>query len=99
MLGAMNHRYCILLALGSYLEEWVEMGDGCLSEFLFCGDGQDPMSLNSSCYDVLRKHIIDSREFCWVREDGCLGAHSFKKFGATHPCHCGCLKDDVDVCA
>eukprot|EP00957_Ditylum_brightwellii_P150043 11426899-Ditylum_brightwellii.AAC.1 len=43
MLGAMDYQYCILLALRGYLEEWVEMGDGHLAEFLFCGDGQDPM--------------------------------------------------------
>eukprot|EP00957_Ditylum_brightwellii_P127144 9694381-Ditylum_brightwellii.AAC.1 len=86
MLGAMDYRYCILLALGNFLEEWVEMGDVYLTEFL-----------NSSCYDMLKKHVLDSREFCQVREDGCLEHHSFKKFGVTHPCCCGFLKDDVDV--
>eukprot|EP00957_Ditylum_brightwellii_P174668 13299560-Ditylum_brightwellii.AAC.1 len=55
------------------------------------------MSLSNSCYDALKKHIIDNREFCRMREDGCLGGHFFKKFGATHPCRCGCLKNDVDV--
>eukprot|EP00957_Ditylum_brightwellii_P193720 14751870-Ditylum_brightwellii.AAC.1 len=60
MLGTMYYWYCILLAVGSFLEDWVEMGNGCLTEFLFCGDGQDPMSLNSSCYDILKKHIIDN---------------------------------------
>eukprot|EP00957_Ditylum_brightwellii_P188398 14342356-Ditylum_brightwellii.AAC.1 len=66
MMGAMDYRYCILLVLGSFIQEWVEMV---------------PMSLNSSCYDILKKHVIDGGEFCHVRVDGCLGTHSFKKFG------------------
>eukprot|EP00957_Ditylum_brightwellii_P112120 8549158-Ditylum_brightwellii.AAC.1 len=57
------------------------MSDDRLSEFLFRGDGQDPMSLNSSCYDVLKKHIIDSREFCQVREDSAWGPTPSRSLG------------------
>ena len=93
----MDARYCVLLALATYLEEWIEDGDGQLTDYLFCDEGQTPEVLNRSAYQSLKKKVIDSSEFISVREDGCLGSHSFKKSGATHPRRCSCFKDDVDT--
>eukprot|EP00957_Ditylum_brightwellii_P197124 15018273-Ditylum_brightwellii.AAC.2 len=65
--------------------------------FLFCNEGQTPEVLNRSAYATLKTKVIDNLEFLCVREDRCLGAHSFKKSGVTHPCHWSCFKDDVDA--
>eukprot|EP00957_Ditylum_brightwellii_P037381 2829213-Ditylum_brightwellii.AAC.1 len=46
IMGAMNTCYCILLALSTYLEEWIEEGDGQLTDYLFCDEGQTPEALN-----------------------------------------------------
>eukprot|EP00957_Ditylum_brightwellii_P150552 11464361-Ditylum_brightwellii.AAC.1 len=85
------------MALSAYLEEWIEEGDGKLTDYLFCDKEQTPEAFNMSAYTALKTKVIDSRELVCMRQDECLGAHSFKKSGATHP-HCSsCFKDDVDA--
>eukprot|EP00957_Ditylum_brightwellii_P021317 1607629-Ditylum_brightwellii.AAC.1 len=93
----MDTCYCILLAISAYLEEWIEEGDGQLMNYLFCDERQTPEALNRSAYQSLKTKVVNSRDFIYVRQDGCLGAHSFKKSGATNPCCCSCFKDDVDA--
>eukprot|EP00957_Ditylum_brightwellii_P044547 3378438-Ditylum_brightwellii.AAC.2 len=97
ILGAMDACYCVLLALSAYLEEWIEEGDRQLMGHLFCDEGQTPDALNRSTYRALKTKVIDSREFICMRQARRIGAHSFKKSGATHPCHCSCFEDDVDA--
>eukprot|EP00957_Ditylum_brightwellii_P163830 12472171-Ditylum_brightwellii.AAC.1 len=58
---------------------------------------QDPKTLNKAACNALKRNVINSPAFFCVREDGCLGAHSFKKSGVTQPCKCSCFKDDVDT--
>eukprot|EP00957_Ditylum_brightwellii_P145424 11074202-Ditylum_brightwellii.AAC.1 len=93
----MDDRYCVLLAISAYLEEWIEEGDEQLMNYLLCGEGQTPEALNRSTYGALKTKVIDSREFICMRQDGYLDAHSFKKSRATHPCCCSCFKDDNDA--
>eukprot|EP00957_Ditylum_brightwellii_P085840 6529666-Ditylum_brightwellii.AAC.1 len=59
--------------------------------------GQTLEALNRSVYMALKVKVINNLEFLCVREDGCLGAYSFKKSEATHPHCCSCFKDDVDA--
>eukprot|EP00957_Ditylum_brightwellii_P057958 4394556-Ditylum_brightwellii.AAC.1 len=99
ILSAMDAHYCVLLVLSAYLEEWIEEGDRQLTDYLFCDEGQTLEALSRSAYRALKMKVIDSREFIHMRQDGCLGAHSFKKSGATHPCCCSCFKDDIDTIA
>eukprot|EP00957_Ditylum_brightwellii_P184204 14030648-Ditylum_brightwellii.AAC.2 len=97
ILGAMDTHYCVLLALSVYLEEWIEEGDGQLMDYLFCYEWQTPEALNRSAYQSLKMKVIDSKEFICMRQDGCIGAHSFKKSGTTYPCCCSCFKEDADA--
>jgi len=40
ILGAMDACYCVLLALATFLEEWIEDGDGQLTDYLFVMRGR-----------------------------------------------------------
>eukprot|EP00957_Ditylum_brightwellii_P150568 11465294-Ditylum_brightwellii.AAC.1 len=66
MLGGRDARYCILLAVVSFLEESISFGDGCLGEYLFGAPDQNPKSLNTVCYDALKRHVLENDEFVRV---------------------------------
>eukprot|EP00957_Ditylum_brightwellii_P166155 12649600-Ditylum_brightwellii.AAC.1 len=68
VLRAMNAKYCILLALESFLEKNISFWDGQLGEYLFGSPDQKPESLNSNCCDgwkfgdpQLQKDDVDIR--------------------------------------
>jgi hypothetical protein len=101
MLGAMNPRYCILLALGIFLEVWIESGEGVLGDYLFCvaeGDPEDVKkqieAAKSNAYSALFR-TLRGNEFHKLKE-GPLGTHSIRKYASTTPRRSGCTKDDVD---
>eukprot|EP00957_Ditylum_brightwellii_P138896 10586866-Ditylum_brightwellii.AAC.1 len=62
----MGARYCILLAVASFLEESISFGDGHLGEYLFGTQDQDPKSLNTNCYDAPKWHVLENDEFVRV---------------------------------
>jgi len=93
LLGAMDSRYCILLALGIYLEVWLAEGKG-LTPFLF-GSSEDPKATVRSISGNLSKIWNDAK---FVRlQPGPLGTHSLRKFAATKARRAGCSRDDVDA--
>jgi hypothetical protein len=101
MLGAVNPRYCILLALGIFLEVWIESGEGVLDNYIFCVAEGDPKEVKkqieaakSNAYSALF-HTLGCNEFHKLKE-GPLGTHSIQKYTSTTPHRSGCTKDDVD---
>ena len=94
VVGCMDVRYCVLLALGIYLESWYRFGKGGgLNNFLF-GFSDKPKRTKDFISDVLRK-IWNSPSFK-PQALGPLGTHSLRKYPATYARRNGCSKDDVD---
>ena len=93
ILGSMDRRYCILLALGIFLEVWTEAGDGLANPYLF-GNTGNPETTKTRLYEIL-KNVWDSNEFERLAE-GPIGTHSLRKFPSTQARRNGCSKDDVD---
>ena len=93
LLGSMDSRYCILVALGIYLELWLEDGGGATNEFVFG---------HAANAKTTKKYIADALAEVWkdpgfVRiVEGFLGSHSLRKYPATKARRSGCSKDDVD---
>jgi hypothetical protein len=94
VIGAMDRRYCILLALGIYLEVWMESEIGAANQYLF-GHADNAETTKKFVSDVLSKDVWDAPGFHRVVE-GPLGTHSVRKFPTTHARRNGCSKDDVD---
>lgn len=73
LIGSMDRRYCILLALAIYLEVWTKAGDGLVNPYLFGNTGHRETT-KSRIYGILRA-VWDSNEFVKVL-DGSIGMHS-----------------------
>ena len=56
ILGCMDHRYCVLLALGIYLKIWISTGIGNANNFLF-GVSDNPERTKSLVYNTLKKSV------------------------------------------
>jgi hypothetical protein len=41
----MNTKYCVLLGLSLFLEQWIRNGDGATSQWLFCDGTTDETSI------------------------------------------------------
>jgi HEPN domain-containing protein len=93
LLGSMDPKYCILLALGIFLEVWTEAGEGLANDYLF-GNTGNPQTSKGRISDIL-KSVWDLDAFERV-VDGPVGTHSLRKFASTHARRSGCSKDDVD---
>jgi hypothetical protein len=93
LLGSMDRRYCVLLALGIFLETSCEAGLGLGNEYLF-GDTGIPARTKNAIYKTL-KEVWGKPEFNRLAL-GPLGTHSTRKLPATRARRCGCSKDDVD---
>jgi hypothetical protein len=94
LLGAMDTDYCILLALGIYLEVWTESQAGADNRYIF-GDSEDAKTTKNFTYNAL-KSVWDSPEFQRLAE-GLLGTHSNRKYPYTYARRNGMPKDDVDT--
>jgi hypothetical protein len=94
MLAAMDPRYCVQLAFAIFLEVWIESGDGCLGDYVFCEAGSEPETAKANAYTALY-NVLDGNEFHKLKA-GPLGTHSIRKYGATTARRNGCSKDDVD---
>lgn len=93
VLGAMDFRYCVLLALGMYLEVWHQARRGAQKPFLF-GSSDNPQRTKDYIYHTLSK-LWDSPDFVPMAE-GKVGTHSFRKFPSTYARRNGASQDDVE---
>ena len=93
LLGSNNPTYCILLALGLFLEVWLAAGQALGTPFLFG---------HAASAKTNKKYISDQFKACWddprfVRlAAGPLGPPSNRKFPATLSRRSGCSRDDTD---
>jgi hypothetical protein len=106
LIGSMNTKYCVLLGLSLFLEQWIRDGDGATSQWLFCDGTTDETSTtkqqnneakkaNGKFRNIL-KTIIDSDTFIRDPSKGRLGSHSIRKIAATMCRQRGVPKDDID---
>ena len=93
LLGSDNPRYCVLLALGLHLEEWLATPAGVASPYLF-GRSNNPKTTARRIYSILRQ-VFESDDFNSTAI-GNLGTHSFRKYATTYARRNGCSKDDAD---
>jgi hypothetical protein len=95
LLGSMDRRCCILLALGIFLEAWCEAalgrGNGCL----FGETGVAKCAQGTIC--KILKEVWGKSEFACLTL-GPLGTHSARNSFATRARRCGCSKDNVNFC-
>lgn len=95
--GSMDTKYCVLIALGIYLEVWCEVGDGLASPYLF-GRSNDPDRNKAFIANKLKRHIWDATNDLgnsMMDASDLLGTHSLRKFSTTYAMRNGCSKDDV----
>ena len=93
LLGSDNPRYCVLLALGLHLEEWLATPAGVALPYLF-GRSNNPKTAARRIYSILRQ-VFESDDFNSTAI-GNLGTHSFRKYATTYARRNGCSKDDAD---
>jgi hypothetical protein len=95
LLGAMDRRYCILLALAVYLEVWIGSGQGMVGSLIFNTSEDDPVRSKKSVAEILRLEVFNNPNFVRMKP-GPLGTHSLRKLPSTHSRRSGCSRDDVD---
>jgi hypothetical protein len=72
-LGAIDPRYCILLAFGIFLEVWIESGEGHLGDYGFVEARGDPEAAKVNAYNALF-NVLGCNEFHKLKV-GPLGTH------------------------
>ena len=105
LLPDMDPRTCVYLSLAVYLENWLQHGNGCLSQWLFI-DGSTSSSSphkeqdkeanrGKSAYARALKKAIEDPHF--ERDDDAkLGSHSIRKSACTKARENCCPRDDLD---
>ena len=100
--GAMDTRYCVLLALAMHLEVWFASPEGStpVNDFIFGIGGEDkdkgPARTKTTIYNCLRNYVFKHEDFRHDEVAGPLGTHSFRKLPASLARKKGCSRDDVD---
>jgi hypothetical protein len=97
LFGSGDHRYCVLLALGLYLELYIERGDGLLATHVFVEPGATPARVNHACYNAIKTHVFDSPQFVKANVTGKLGTHSLRKLPTTHAANSSCSPDEINT--
>lgn len=97
LLGAMDPKFCILLTLGLYLEEYLRQHPN--ARYLFTErDGRNAVkNLRSTFRQRLEKVVWVDEEFdalVDVDDEEGIGTHSYRKFPTTYAC--GANPDEVD---
>jgi len=82
LLGLADHHYCILLALGLYLEMWIAGGEGQHSQHVFVAQNETPEQVKNACYSAIKTYAFDAKDFVRAQE-GPIGTHSLCKLPAT----------------
>ena len=80
LIGSLDRRYCILLALGIYLEAWGEAALGFANPYL-SGESGIPKRTKGTIYKIL-KEVWGLADFTRLAL-GPLGIHSTWKLPAT----------------
>ena len=105
LLPGMDPKTCVYLSLASFLEKWLQYGDGNLSQWLFCegsttnesptADQDKDVNCGKQAYAQALKRVIDSPAFPKA-DDERLGSHSIWKAAATKPQEKETPKDNID---
>ena len=93
IMGAMNSKYCVELALALYLEKWIGDGEGTVSQWVFANgtttaadktEDQDKVAgrIRSLFGRYLKKAVLDNEDFN-QEVSGNLGTHSIPKIATT----------------
>jgi len=107
ILGSMNSKICLVLALALYLEKWLRLGNGVTSQWVFAEgttiesddiEDQDNEALNckQNYTNAIREGILQNDSFVRSAQSGNLGSHSVKKYATTVCRRGGVGKDDID---
>ena len=102
LFGSWDVDYCILLALGLYLELWISNGTGRLGELLFSDEmdlhgRQHVIKLKNRYQSVLMKSVFSHPTFL-AHSTGqkIFGSHSIRKYPSTFARSNGCTSDEID---
>lgn len=96
LFGAMNPDFCVLVALGVYMEAWMETGNGVQSRYLFSEEIDDNAPTRAkNLMQKIYKEATTNPNFRALKP-GLLGTHSNRKFPSTFARRNGCSKEDVD---
>jgi hypothetical protein len=100
LIGSMDRRHCILLALGLFLEVRCEAALGLGNKHLFGESGILKRAKGTICKILnvckILNEVCGKAEFVRLVPEP-LGTHRIWKSPATHDRHCGCSKDDTCV--
>ena len=102
LFGAMDTRYCPILALAIHLEWWFATSTGSTptNPFVFGLGGEDPEKgpdrTKTTVYSILKRFVFTNPSFQSILKQP-IGTHSFRKFPATRARKKGASKDDVDA--
>ena len=103
LLGSMDTEYCLLLALSTYLESWLNTGGGKSSIFLFSEDRnvkKTPEKLKTWYSNNLSSLLFNNDAFfdnSGSQRTDKLGSHSLRKYPATWASRNDCSADEIDV--
>jgi hypothetical protein len=102
LLGVMDTDFCVLLALGTYLETFLPKQVAGGHQFLF-GDSDaddEPIRVNERYQRVLRHEIWKHAEMVEISKHikgGGLGTHSIRKFPCTWAAKHGVSQDHTEI--
>ena len=106
LLPSIDSTTCVYLHLALWLEWWIQLGDGSLSQWLFVdgnttktsptGDQDKEAVAGKKLYSVAISKASKSDTFVRCEATGNLGSHSIRKLGASESRRRGVPKDDVD---
>ena len=101
--GAMDPKFCVLMAIGIHLEHGLSSGrlGGGNDEILEDAEEDQRESpllfgINKTTASRKLKSVVHDPSFP-TTEPGLLGTHSLRKFPATYARRNGCGRDDLDV--
>jgi hypothetical protein len=107
MLGSLNHKCCVYISLGLWLELSIRQNvQAMISPYLFafspdCSVPRGGQRAKDMVQTIYRQRVFMRPEFLLLDEDtgrvGPLGSHSIRKFSSTHMRRCGCSKDEKDI--
>ena len=103
-LGADDPDFCLLLALGFYLELWLIDGVGSRAQLLFsdevveAGNRSNVGRLKERYKHRLTSSVFSHPDFISIsRGRSKLGSHSIRKYPATYARSNGCSIDEIDI--
>lgn len=100
ILGAMDPRFCILLNLANYLEEYLRLFPD--AKYLFTDKDTEtaPKNLIAQYRGRLEKVVWKNQDFMALAaeddEQG-VGTHSYRKFPSNYARGCGCTPDEIEI--